>query len=90
MNEVITITEARNIWSELMDRVNVGLTYILSSRGQALAVLIGIEEYERLKSIEEHYRQKDFDTLLSPPSQDSMAKEAARELAVKIIREHRS
>jgi prevent-host-death family protein len=75
---------------ELADRVNAGHTYIMARRGRELAVLIGIDEYRRLKNIEQQQRQRDFDALLAPPSTDVMAEEEARQLAVQIVREQRS
>jgi hypothetical protein len=62
----------------------------MSRRGRELAVLIGVDEYRRFKAIEQQQRQKDFDILLAPPAADAMAEEAARDLAVQIVRERRA
>jgi prevent-host-death family protein len=90
MKEIIPLSEARKNLPELTDKVNSGHTYIMSRRGRELAVLIGIEEYHRLKAIEQQQRQRDFDILLAPPDVDAMTEEEARELAVQIVRERRS
>ena len=90
MSEIINLSEARKNLPELADRVNAGKTYIMSRRGRELAVLIGVDEYRRLKAIEQQQRQKDFDILLAPPAADAMAEEAARDLAVQIVRERRA
>ena len=90
MNETINLSEARKKLPELTDRANAGHTYIVSRRGRELAVLLGIDEYRRLKAMEQQQRQKDFDILLAPPPADVLAEEAARELAVQIVREQRS
>jgi len=90
MNETISLSEARKNLPELADRVNSGRAYILSRRGRELAVLIGIDEYHRLKAIEQQQRLRDFDILLAPPETDAMTEEEARELAVQIVREQRS
>ncbi len=90
MNETISLSEARRNLPELADRVNAGHTCILSRRGRELAVLIGIDEYHRLKAIEQQQRQRDFDLLLAPPEPGAMLEEEARELAVQIVREQRA
>lgn len=90
MNESISLSEARKNLPELVDSVNSGHTYIMSRRGRELAVLIGIDEYHRLKAIEQQQRQRDFDILLAPPDAEAMSEEEARELAVQIVREQRS
>ena len=90
MNETIPLSEARKNLPELADKVNSGKTYIMSRRGRELAVLIGIEEYTRLKAIEQQQRQKDFDVLLAPPESGALTEEEASELAVQIVREQRS
>ena len=90
MSEEINLSDARKNLPELADRANAGHIYIMSRRGRKLAALIGIDEYRRLIIIEQEQRQKDFDALLAPPAPDIMAEEAARELAVQIVRERRS
>jgi len=62
----------------------------MSRRGRELAVLIGIEEYHRLKAIEQQQRQRDFDILLAPPEAGAITADQARELAVQIVREQRA
>ena len=90
MNKTINLSQARKKLPELTDRAHAGGIFSISRHGRELAVLIGIDEYRRLKAIEESQRQKDFDILLSPPAQDVLSEEAANELAVKIVREQRS
>ena len=90
MDEKVALSEARDNLPELVDRANAGQTVIMSRRGRELAVLIGVEEYRRLKAIEQQQRQKDYDALLAPPPSNALTEEAARELAVQIVREHRS
>jgi prevent-host-death family protein len=89
MSETINLAEARKKLPELADRANAGQTYVVSRRGREVAVLIGIEEYQRLKGLEQGQRQKDFDWLLAPPNKEAMSEEAAQELAVQVIRETR-
>jgi prevent-host-death family protein len=90
MDNNVALSEARNNLPELVDRANAGQTVIMSRRGRELAVLIGVDEYRRLMAIEQQQRQKDYDVLLAPPASDALTEEAARELAVQIVREHRS
>jgi hypothetical protein len=54
-----------------------------------MAVLLGIDEYRRLKELEREQREQDFAVLLSPrPS--ALSEEEARELAVKTVRKIRA
>lgn len=90
MNISINLSEARKRLPELVDRANSGDIYTFSRRGRELAVLIGLDEYKRLVAIEGGQRTEDFDALLAPPPQNALSEEAASELAVQIVREHRA
>jgi antitoxin Phd len=90
MSETINLAEARRKLPELTDQANAGEEYIVSRRGRQMAVLIGIEEYRRLKALEKRQRQQDFDLLLAPPTTDAMTEDQARELAVKVVHEVRT
>ena len=90
MNETVNLSRARKQLPELTDRAHAGQIFAISRRGRELAVLIGIDEYRRLKAIEAGQRQQDFEILLSPPPQNALSEEAAHDLAVKIVRERRS
>ena len=89
MSETINLAEARKKLPELADRANSGQAYVVSRRGREVAVLIGIEEYQRLKALEQGQRQQDYDLLLAPPDRDALSEEAAQELAIQVIRETR-
>jgi antitoxin Phd len=89
MSETINLAEARKKLPELADRANAGQAYVVSRRGREVAVLIGIEEYQRLKALEQGQRQQDFDLLLAPPEKDALSEETAQALAVQVIRETR-
>jgi len=90
MSETINLAEARKKLPELADRASAGQTYFVSRRGRELAVLIGIDEYQRLKALEEQQRQKNFDILLASSSTTTLTEAEARELAVQLVREERS
>ncbi len=89
MDESINLAEARKKLPELTDLASAGHTYIFSRRGRELAVLMGIDEYRRLKALEEQQLQKDFDILLAPPPSGSFSEEEARQFAVEIVRDER-
>jgi len=72
MSETINLAEARRKLPELTDQASAGEAYIVSRRGREMAVLIGIEEYRRLKALEERQRQQDFDLLLAPPEAETL------------------
>ncbi len=90
MNETLNLSEARKNLPKLVDRVRAGQAFIMSRRGTEQAVLIGIDEYRRLKAIEQQQRQKDFNALLASPPVEALTEEDARQLAVEIVREQRS
>jgi prevent-host-death family protein len=85
----INLAEARQNLPELTDRAYAGQSFILARRGRKLAVIIGIDEYLRLKEIECEEREKDFDILLSPPENETLTEEEAIELAVRSVSEVR-
>jgi prevent-host-death family protein len=86
----VNLAEARQNLPELTDRAYAGQSFILARRGRQLAVIIGIDEYLRLKEIECAERERDFDILLSPPENDTLTDEEAIELAVNSVREVRA
>jgi prevent-host-death family protein len=86
----INLAEARQNLPELTDRAYAGQTFVLARRGRKLAVIMGIDEYLRLKEIEQ--RERDFEILLSPPraGEDELSEEEAIDLAVQAVREVRA
>ena len=89
MIETINLAEARNKLPELTDRANAGQVYIVSRRGRELAVLMGIDEYRRLKALEQQQRLRDFDILLAPSPTNSLTEDEGRELAMQAVRDER-
>jgi hypothetical protein len=61
----------------------------VANEGQELAVIVGIEEYRRLKDLEGEQRSRDFDILLTPPDGNGLSEEDARRIAVEAVREYR-
>jgi len=90
MSETINLAEARRKLPELTDQASAGEAYIVSRRGREMAVLIGIEEYRRLKALERRQQLQDFDLLLAPPTAETMTEDQARELAVQVVHEVRA
>ncbi len=86
----INLAKARQNLPELTDRAYAGQSFVLARRGRQLAVIIGIDEYLRLKEIECEQRESDFDILLSPPVNSTLTEEEAIELAVRTVREVRT
>ena len=89
MSETINLAEARKKLPELADRASAGQAYILARRGREVAVIIGVEEYQRLKAMGEQQRLLDFDVLLAPPGADALSEVEARDLALRVVREVR-
>jgi prevent-host-death family protein len=52
MSKTINLAEARRKLLELTGQAFAGEAIIISRRGREIAVLIGIEEYRRLKALE--------------------------------------
>lgn len=90
MNETISLSEARKNLPELADKAHAGRQFVLARRGRQLAVLVGIDEYRRLKAIEQQQRQRDFDTLLAPPESKTFSEAEANQIAVQIVRHQRA
>ena len=90
MYNTTNLAEARKNLPELADRANAGQTFVLARRGRELAVIVGIDEYNRLKELEQEQRARDFDVLLSPPDSFSLTEDEAREIAVQAVREVRA
>ena len=85
----MNLAEARQNLPELTDKAYAGQTFVLARRGRRLAVLIGIDEYLKLKELEREQSEKDWELLLSPHTNSDLSEEDAIELAVKEVREHR-
>ncbi len=90
MSDSINLSEARKNLPELTDRAYAGQTFILSRRGRKLAVLIGVDEYNRLMEMERLQDERDFEVLLASPDPDAMSEEEAIALAVRAVREVRA
>jgi prevent-host-death family protein len=90
MSRTVNLTEAQGNLPDLADEANTGQTIIVANDGRELAVIMGIEEYRRLKNVEGEQRSHDFSILLSPPDQDTLSEEDARKLAVEAVREYRA
>lgn len=86
----INLAEARQNLPELTDRAYAGQSFILARRGRQLAVIIGIDEYLRLKEIECEQDEVDTEILLHLPTKSDLSEEEAIELAVRTVREVRS
>ena len=89
MDNTIGLADARKKLPELTDRAYAGKTYTITRRGRALAVILGVDEYERLKEIERQQRTRDFHTLLAPPGADALNEADARQIAVEAVRQAR-
>jgi prevent-host-death family protein len=90
MSETVNLAEARRKLPELADRANAGQAYLVSRRGREIAVLIGVDEYRRLKALEQQQRQKDYDILLAPPTMETLSEEEARQIALSATRDQRN
>ena len=90
VSRTVNLAEAQDRLPELADEANTDQTIIVANDGQELAVLMGIEEYRRLKSADGEQRSHDFSILLAPSDQDTLSEEDARKLAVEAVREYRA
>ncbi len=86
MSKKIGLADARKNLPELTDRAYAGSVYRITRRGRELAVILGVDEYQRLKEIEQQQRMQDFDALLAPPESNALSEDEARLLAVEIVR----
>ncbi|NCP16047.1 type II toxin-antitoxin system Phd/YefM family antitoxin [bacterium] len=90
MDITINLAEARRKLPELADRAGAGQTYVVSRRGRKIAVLIGVDEYQRYKAIELQQRERDFNVLLAPAPPNAPTEDQARSIAVQIVRKART
>lgn len=90
MSKTVNLDEAQGNLPELTDEANAGQTIIVASDGRELAVIMGIEEYRRLKNVENEQRSQDFSILLTPSDQNVLSEEDALKLAVEAVREYRA
>lgn len=90
VSKTVNLIEAQSSLSDLADEANAGQTIIVANEGQELAVIMGIEEYRRLKNVEGEQRSRDFGVLLTPTDRDGLSEEEAREIAVEAVREYRA
>lgn len=59
MLQPISIVQARNNFSDLLGEVYYGgKRFLIKKLGKPFAVLIGVEEYERLEKMREYFFQK--------------------------------
>ena len=66
MKQTVGMTEAKSKLAELVGRTKYGnQVFILQRRGQPMAVLMSVDEYERLKSVATH-QGKDASTSIPP------------------------
>jgi prevent-host-death family protein len=89
MNSKLNLAEARKNLPDLADRAYGGQVFVLARRGRELAVVMGIDEYRRLKALEQEQRERDFDLLAAPPDVESLSEDEARKLAVQTVKEVR-
>ena len=89
MNSKLNLAEARKSLPELADRAYGGQVFVLARRGRELAVVMGIDEYRRLKALEQEQRERDFDLLVAPPDVEALSEDEARKLAVQAVKEVR-
>jgi len=90
MDITINLAEARRKLPELADHASGGQTYVVSRRGRKIAVLIGVDEYQRFKALELQQYERDFNILLAPPPPDALTEDQARSVAVEIVRKART
>lgn len=90
MTQVVNLGEARKNLPELADRACYSSkAFVIARRGRELAVIVGIDEYRRLKELEREQRDHDFDLLLAP-APSTLSEKEARALAVQAVREVRT
>lgn len=89
MVETVELQQAQDQLAGLTDRAHEGHVIVVTHAGQEVAVLIGIDEYRRLKDIDAQDRERDFQTLLTPPA-DELTEDEARQLALDVVREVRA
>jgi len=83
MHKTITTTEARKNFADIVDTVAYGKEPIVfTRRGQEIAALISIEEFQLLQKIEDYIDIKDAQKSLDEPGKNISADEFWKELGL--------
>ena len=90
MYKTVNLSVARRSLPQITDDAYAGDSITVARRGRELAVLIGVNEYRRLKEIEMEQRQQDLEILLAPPDSSALSEDEARKLAVEEVRKIRA
>lgn len=92
MNSTIRLEDTKVDLPDLADKASTGETFVVARQGRELAVIMGIDEWRRLKELEDQQQEADWAILLAPPSPSELeiSEEEAVEMAVKATREVRS
>ncbi|MGB3225285.1 MAG: type II toxin-antitoxin system Phd/YefM family antitoxin [Desulforhopalus sp.] len=81
MNKTITTADARKNFADLVNTVAYGKEpVVLTRRGQEIAALISIEEFQLLQRIEDHIDIEDAKKALEEPGENISADEFWKEL----------
>ena len=83
MANKISTAEARKNFAEIVNRVTYGKeSIILTRRGQEIAALISIEEFELLQQIEDYIDIEDAKKALQEPGENIPAEEVWKQLGL--------
>ncbi|WPD22598.1 MAG: type II toxin-antitoxin system Phd/YefM family antitoxin [Candidatus Electrothrix scaldis] len=83
MNTTISTADARKKFADIVNRVAYGSEpVVLTRRGQEIAALISMREFELLRQLEERMDIEDAEKALADPAENIPAQEVWKELGL--------
>jgi len=83
MTTTITTAEARKNFADIVNKVAYGKeSIVLTRRGQEVAALVSIDEFELLQQIEDHIDIEDAKKALAEPGDNISAEEVWKQLGL--------
>ncbi|MBU0482708.1 MAG: type II toxin-antitoxin system Phd/YefM family antitoxin [Proteobacteria bacterium] len=83
MATTISTADARKHFAEIVNRVTYGKEpIVLTRRGQEVAALVSIDEFELLQQIEDHIDIEDAKKALAEPGENISAEEVWKQLGL--------
>ena len=83
MNTIISTAEARKNFADIVNKVAYGKeSIVLTRRGQEVAALVSMDEFELLRQIEDYIDIEDAKKALAEPGDNVSAKEVWKQLGL--------
>ncbi|WP_094556828.1 type II toxin-antitoxin system Phd/YefM family antitoxin [Synechococcus sp. 1G10] len=78
-SEIWTLQDAKNRFSAVVDAAMAGRPQLVTRRGKPATVVLGVEDYERLRRLEQLHQPSLVELLLELPQDDGSIERAELE-----------